>query len=107
MPSSDGADTEPPDDLDAAIGAIYGGPLDEFVTARDGLARELRAAGRRDDATAVRKLAKPRRLAWALDAGEGATALRLVDAARQLGFPDSTKENLEFQELLWALSQGH
>lgn len=37
----------------------------------------------------------------------GATALRLVDAARELGFPDSTKENLEFQELLWVLSQGH
>jgi len=37
----------------------------------------------------------------------GATALRLVDAARQLGFLNSTKENLEFQELLWALSQGH
>jgi ABC-type bacteriocin/lantibiotic exporter with double-glycine peptidase domain len=37
----------------------------------------------------------------------GATALRLVDAARQLGFPNSTKENLEFQELLWALSRGY
>lgn len=37
----------------------------------------------------------------------GATALRLVDAARELGFPDSTKENLEFQELLWVLSQDH
>jgi hypothetical protein len=37
----------------------------------------------------------------------GATALRLVDAARDLGFPNSTKENLEFQELLWVLSQGH
>jgi len=37
----------------------------------------------------------------------GATALRLVDAARELGFPNTTKENLEFQELLRALSQGH
>jgi hypothetical protein len=68
VPTTDGADTEPPDDLEAAIGAVYGGPLDEFVAARDGLARELRAADRRDDAAAVRKLAKPRRLAWALDA---------------------------------------
>jgi hypothetical protein len=64
----DGAGTEPPDDLDGAIGAIYGGPLDEFVAARDRLARDLRAAGRRDEAAAVRKLAKPKRLAWALDA---------------------------------------
>lgn len=37
----------------------------------------------------------------------GATALSLVDAARDLGFPNTTKENLEFQELLWALSQGY
>jgi ABC-type bacteriocin/lantibiotic exporter with double-glycine peptidase domain len=37
----------------------------------------------------------------------GARALGLVDAARELGFPDTTKENLEFQELLRVLSQGH
>jgi hypothetical protein len=85
VPTTDGADTEPRDDLDAAIGAIYGGPLDEFVPARDGLARELRAAGRRDDATAVRKLAKPRRLAWALDAAVLADRARFeaVDAAAE------------------------
>jgi hypothetical protein len=85
VPTTDGTDTEPPDDLDAAIGAIYGGPLDEFVTARDGLARELRAAGRRDDATAVRKLAKPRRLAWALNAAVLADRARFeaVDASAE------------------------
>jgi hypothetical protein len=83
VPTTDGADTEPPDDLEPAIGAIYGGPLDEFVAARDGLARELRAAGRRDDAAAVRKLAKPRRVAWALDAAALAEPARFeaVDAA--------------------------
>jgi hypothetical protein len=83
VPTTDGADTEPPDDLEAAIGAIYGGSLDEFVAGRDGLARELRAAGRRDDAAAVRKLAKPRRLAWALDAAVLAEPARFeaVDAA--------------------------
>jgi ABC-type bacteriocin/lantibiotic exporter with double-glycine peptidase domain len=37
----------------------------------------------------------------------GATALSLVDAAREVGFSNSVKHNLEFQELLWALSQGH
>lgn len=36
----------------------------------------------------------------------GARALGLVDAAKELGFPDTTKENLEFQELLRILSQG-
>jgi hypothetical protein len=57
-----------PDDLDAAIAALYGGPLDEFVAGRDALARALRSAGRADEAATVRKLAKPKRLAWALDA---------------------------------------
>ena len=83
MATPDGAGTELPDDLDGAIGAIYGGPLDEFVAARDRLAKDLRVAGRRDEAAAVRKLAKPKRLAWALDAavlGERAT-FDDVDAA--------------------------
>jgi len=83
--TTDAADTEPPDDLDAAIGAVYGGPLDEFVTARDRLARALRAAGRRDEAAAVRKLAKPKRLAWALDAAVLAERAEFegVDAAAE------------------------
>jgi hypothetical protein len=83
--TSSHADTEPPDDLDAAIGAVYGGPLDEFVSARDRLARALRAAGRREEAAAVRKLAKPKRLAWALDAAVVAERSELegVDAAAQ------------------------
>jgi hypothetical protein len=83
VPTTDGAETEPAGDLDASIGAIYGGPLDAFVAARDRLARELRAAGQGDDAAAVRKLAKPRRLAWALDAAVVAERARFdaVDAA--------------------------
>jgi hypothetical protein len=83
VPTTEGAHSESPDDLEAAIGAIYGGSLDEFVAGRDGLVRELRAAGRRDDAAAVRKLAKPRRLAWALDAAVLADPGRFeaVDAA--------------------------
>ncbi len=83
MATPDGADTEAPDDLDGAIGAIYGGPLDEFVAGRDRLAKDLRAAGRRDEAAAVRKLAKPKRVAWALDAAVLAERAKFedVDAA--------------------------
>ena len=36
----------------------------------------------------------------------GTNALRIVDAARRLGFPDTAKYNLNLQELLWALQQG-
>ena len=44
---------------------LYGLPLAEFVPARDALAKERRAAGRRDEAEAIKKLAKPTVAAWA------------------------------------------
>lgn len=46
---------------------LYGGPLEEFVRRRDALAKDLRAAGDRDGAAAVKRLRKPSRQAWALD----------------------------------------
>lgn len=48
---------------------VYGGPLEEFVKRRDALMRELRSAGDRDAANAVKALRKPSRVAWALDQG--------------------------------------
>ena len=46
---------------------LYGLDLEEFVAARDALAKELRAGGDRDGAAAVKKLAKPTRAAWAVN----------------------------------------
>jgi hypothetical protein len=46
---------------------LYGLDLEEFVPARDALAKELRAGGDRDGAAAVKKLAKPTRAAWAVN----------------------------------------
>lgn len=40
---------------------------DQFVAARDGLARRLKADGNRDDAAAVRALRRPTMVAWALN----------------------------------------
>jgi hypothetical protein len=60
-------------DVDARVAELYGGPLDGFTAGRDALARELRAAGRRDEAAEVKALRKPRAVAWALDAGALAT----------------------------------
>lgn len=57
------------DDLTEAVAALYAGPLDAFVARRDTLVKELRAAGRRDDAAIVKNLRKPSRIAWALDLG--------------------------------------
>lgn len=75
------ADTED-SGLDQAIAVVYAGPLEAFVQRRDALAKELRAAGRREDASAVKALRKPSRVAWALDraAREGA-AIGPLDAA--------------------------
>jgi hypothetical protein len=49
-----------PDDL-------YGLPLDRFVPERGALAKELRAAGRRDEATQIAGMRKPSVAAWAVN----------------------------------------
>jgi hypothetical protein len=54
-------------ELEAAMLAVYRGPLEEFVSRRDALAKELRAAKRREDADRVKALRKPSRTAWVLD----------------------------------------
>ena len=61
--------TQPPDpsELETAIVAVYRGPFEEFVSRRDALAKQLRAAKRREDADRVKALRKPSRTAWALD----------------------------------------
>lgn len=86
-------DTDLPDDLDAAIAELYGGPLSSFVPGRDALARALRAAQRPDDARAVRALRKPRVLAWALDSA------RLAD-------PDAVEKVVSAAEAVAAAPAG-
>lgn len=76
------------------VEALYTAPPEEFVAARDRLARELRAAGDRAGAARVRALRRPTRAAWALNvaarerpdaAGALADAVeRLHDAQREL-----------------------
>jgi hypothetical protein len=67
------------DDVDGRVAALYGGPLAEFVAQRDAMARSLRAAGRRDEATRIKSLKKPKALAWALDAGAHARPAALAE----------------------------
>jgi len=54
-------------ELETALLAVYRGPLEEFVSRRDALAKQLRAAKRREDADRVKALRKPSRTAWVLD----------------------------------------
>lgn len=47
-----------------AVDALYGLPLDEFTPRRDELVKQLRSAGRRDEAAWVKGLRKPSAAAW-------------------------------------------
>jgi len=57
----------PPDEADS----LYRLPLEEFTTARNGLARELKRSGNSELAEQVRRLRKPTRAAWALNQAAG------------------------------------
>jgi hypothetical protein len=54
-------------DLEAEIGRLYAGPLDEFVSERDKLARSLTRSGDREAGARVKALRKPTVGAWALN----------------------------------------
>lgn len=74
------------DDLDARLDALFAETPAEFAGARDALARQLRADGRRDDADRVRALRRPSRLAAEInrlvrdDAGRIGALLAAEDA---------------------------
>ena len=72
---------------DEQIDRLYGLPLDEFVSERNRIAKELRAGGDRETAASVAKLKKPSRAAWAINRTlreEPPLGRRLLDAADAL-----------------------
>lgn len=79
------------DRLQRALASVYGGPLEDFVRRREALAKELRSAGERESAAAVKRLRKPSRTAWALNLG----ALNGHEAAEALA--DAVAETIEAQ----------
>jgi hypothetical protein len=54
-------------DADDAVARLYGLPPDQFTSARDQLADELRDQGDRDATAAVKKLRRPTVSAWAVN----------------------------------------
>jgi hypothetical protein len=54
-------------ETDEHLARLYGLPLDEFTSARDRLADELREQGDRDAATRVKKLRRPTVSAWGVN----------------------------------------
>jgi hypothetical protein len=99
-------------DLDRAIAAVYAGPPEEFVSRRNALVKELRAGERRDEATEVKVLRKPTRIAWALNAAaaeEPESMHRIADAiasllAAQAGDGDLRDAMNEMREATQALA---
>jgi len=76
-----------PSQIEAEIDALYGLRPGQFVGARDALAKRLRGEGRRDEAQAVRRLARPTIPAWAINAlvrDEPEWTQALVTAGRRL-----------------------
>jgi hypothetical protein len=74
-------------DAEDPIDDLYGVDPDDFVSARTALAKQLRADGDRAGATAVKKLAKPTRAAWAVNRlvrDRPAEIRALVDAGEAL-----------------------
>lgn len=69
------------------ISDLYALPPEEFIGARDALAKELKDGGRADEAAAVKKLRKPSVVAWALDAaarGDPEAVEALLEAGQEL-----------------------
>ena len=54
-------------DLTAELDRLYAAPLSEFVALRDEIVKELKAAGRKDDAATVKALRKPSAAAWTVN----------------------------------------
>jgi chromosome segregation ATPase len=73
--------------LERDVDRLYGLPLDEFTSARNALARELKSSGDSASATRVQKLAKPTRSAGAINRAvrqNRREAKRLLSAADKL-----------------------
>jgi hypothetical protein len=69
------------------VDALYGLPLDQFTPRRDALAKELRTAGRKDDAAWVKALRKPSAAAWLVNQlarTQASDAARVIDSGEAL-----------------------
>jgi hypothetical protein len=79
----------PADSLEREVDRLYGLPLDEFTSARNALARDLKRSGDSAAAGQVKQLAKPTRSAWAINQ---AVRRKRRDAKRLLSAADKLSE---------------
>lgn len=97
---------KPPDSVERTADELYGLPLEDFVTARNARAKELRGAGHREEAEAVRKLQKPTLPSWVVNQlarGRELDVRRLAKAGEALqkeptdaaGFAEARREEAD------------
>ena len=95
-----------PESVERAADELYGLPLQDFVTVRNARAKELREAGRREDAEAVRTLQKPTLPSWVVNQlarGRELDVRRLAKAGEALqkettdaaGFAEARREEAD------------
>jgi hypothetical protein len=101
---------------DELLDRLYAAPLDEWVAARDALARELRDEGKRDEADEIKKLRKPPAPVWAANQLarrrprcvrrliEAAGGLRTAQASRREDFAAARAEERDALEA--AVAEG-
>jgi hypothetical protein len=94
--------------LEDDVDALYGLPLDEFTTARNDLAKRLRAERRPDEAAEVAALRKPSVAAWVVN---GLVRERRDDVRALLAAADAIRGGAEdgdarFRDAVDALARG-
>lgn len=74
--------------VEQRLDELYGGPPGEFVAGRDRLAKDVRAAGDREEADRIKKLRRPSAAAWLINRAALSSPEPLedfADASRRLG----------------------
>jgi hypothetical protein len=109
--------------VDTEVDALYALPPDEFVAARDGLVKRLRAEQRRDDADVVKALRRPSMAAWAVNqlarrhpdavdqlvaaGGQlGAAQRRALSGVKDAGIQQAAAARRQSVEELWRLAES-
>jgi hypothetical protein len=86
--------------LEAELDRLYDLPLNEFVGARDELAKQLRGDGRREEAEQIKGLRKPSVAAWLVNAGD---TLRKAQVEASEDFAEARRDE---QRALQRLAEG-
>jgi hypothetical protein len=88
---------------------LFAAPLDEFVATRNRVAAELRGAGRRDEADAVKAMRKPAPVVWALNRlarTNGRGVGRLIELAEEMRAVQSGRSDASFAGAQRALADA-